>query len=125
MLDIINKKNAFIASAAVLLLCAFMLLMIGIVTLGKGCIEQPFDVKTLEDGSKTLVATIDGAEVTPKNLDKMELTGESMTLWYNPVDNVIIEHYFVQSWGCLGAGIVLALTGTLILVNGFRKKQLG
>ena len=89
MLDIINKKNAFIAAAAVLLLCAFMVLMIGVVTVGKGCTEHVFTVQTVSDGSKTLVTTIDGKEITPDNIDVIKITGETMTLWYNPVDNVI------------------------------------
>lgn len=124
MLDIVNKKNSFIAAAGVLLLCAFMVLMIGIVTLGKGCTTQDFTVKTLEDGSKTLVTMVDGVETSPNNVADVEITGESMTFWYNAVDNVIVTHYYMQSWGCLGIGALLVAAGTLILVNGFKKKAL-
>lgn len=124
MFDIINKKNAFIAAAAVLLLCAFMVLMIGVVTVSKGCTEQVFTVQTLSDGSKTLVTTIDGQNITPHRIDTIEIAGETMTLWYNPVDNVIVQNYYMQSWGCIGIGLALAAIGTFILIDGFRRKKL-
>ena len=123
-MDIINKKNAFIAAAAVLLLCAFMVLMIGIVTIGKGCEERDFTIKTMEDGSKTIVSIVDDKEVIPKNAENISVDGESISLWYNAKDNIIVENYYFQTWGCVITGVVLALIGSLILVNGFKKKAL-
>ena len=123
MLDIINKNNAFIAAASVLLVFAFMLVIIGGVTMGQGYTQHTFEVRTLDDGAKTLVATIDGKEVTPQNLQHIELTGESMTLWYSPVTNSVLQSYTMQSWGCLGGGLASALIGAIILIRGFRKKK--
>ncbi len=123
MLDIINKNNAFIAAASVLLVFAFMLVIIGGVTLGQGYTQHTFEVRTLDDGVKTLVATIDGKEVTPQNLQKVELAGETMTLWYSPVTNSVLEYYTMQSWGCLCSGLVCALLGTIVLIRGFNKKK--
>lgn len=124
MVDILNKKNAFIAVSSIMILCALMLLMISVVTFGKNCAKQTFAVQTLENGSKSLIASIDGDTVTPKNCDDIDISGDSMVLWYNSVDNSIVEHYYIQTWGFLCVGIVLITAATLILVINFKRKTL-